>query len=84
MTSILRKLMTAIAVLVVGGSILGGTMALAGGSATPLASTASGSSAERLRVGTPTPSASVGSDDDDGTPDQGSGDFPFEGEVGSD
>ena len=58
MTSILRKLMTAIARVGGGRLVLGGTMALAGGSATPSASIASVVvervgivHAERLRVG---------------------------------
>jgi hypothetical protein len=79
MTSIMRKLLTVVALLVAGGLVIGGTMAFASGSSTPIASIASGSSTSSASGSEiPTPGASVGSDDDDGTPDQGPGDFPFE------
>ena len=69
MTSFLRKVMTGLALLVVGGLVIGGTMALASDQASTGAVVSSSSDSQ-------TPSI-AGSVDDDGTPDQGPGDFPY-------
>jgi hypothetical protein len=66
---IVRKVTAAVALLLVGGLVIGGTMAFAGDSPSPsasVASTASASSASEI--------PSIG--DDDGTADQGHGDVP--------
>ena len=76
MNSFLRKVMTGLALLVVGGLVIGGTMALASDQASTGAVVSSSSDSQ-------TPSI-AGSVDDDGTPDQGPGDFPFGDEVGDD
>jgi hypothetical protein len=68
---IVRKIMAVVALLLVGGLVIGGTMAIAGDSPSP--STAVGSTASASSAGeTPT----IG--DDDGTADQGHGDVPVE------
>lgn len=66
---IVRKVMAAVALLLVGGLVIGGTMAFAGDSPSPSASTASTASASSASE---TPA--IG--DDDGTADQGHGDVP--------
>lgn len=68
MTTIVRKVMTAVALLVVGGLVIGGTMAFAGGSPTPSAVVATSTSSA--------PGLS-----DDGTADQGPGDVPIDGGI---
>ena len=99
MTSFLRKVMTGLALLVVGGLVIGGTMALASDRRRP----APWCRARRTRRRRASPAACDDdgtpdqgpgdvpvngdqvSDDDDGTPDQGPGDFPFgDDEVGDD
>ena len=71
MTSFLRKVMTGLALLVVGGLVIGGTMALASNRSTGAAVSSSASQTARV--------------DDDGTADQGPGDVPFDDdEVGDD
>jgi hypothetical protein len=70
MTSFLRKVMTGLALLIVGGLVIGGTMALASDQASTGAVVSSSSDSQ-----TPSIADSV---DDDGTADQGPGDFPFE------
>jgi hypothetical protein len=62
MHGIVRKVMTAVTLLVVGGLVIGGAMAFAGDSPTPSATISS-------------PQVSVS---DDGTADQGPGDVPAE------
>ncbi len=74
MTEIVRKLMVALALLVVGGLVLGGTMAFAGGSPTPSAAVSSSSASD-----SPSQSVAPGTANDDGTPDQGPGDVPVVG-----
>ena len=92
MTSFLRKVMTGLALLVVAGLVIGGTMALASNRSTGAAVS---SSASRSADDDGTPDQGPGdvpvnaddqvADDDDGTPDQGPGDFPFDDdEVGDD
>ncbi|MET1010817.1 MAG: hypothetical protein ABWY83_00410, partial [Actinomycetota bacterium] len=66
---IVRKVMAAVALLLVGGLVIGGTMAFAGDSPSPSASATSTASASSASE-TPT----IG--DDDGTADQGPGDVP--------
>jgi len=89
MTSIVRKVMTAVALLVVGGLVIGGTMAFAGGSPTPSAVVATSTSsapglsddgtADQGPGDVPVNGGTIADDDDDdGTADQGPGDFPFE------
>lgn len=66
---IVRKVIAAVALLLVGGLVIGGTMAFAGDSPSPSASVASTASASSASE---TPA--IG--DDDGTADQGHGDVP--------
>ena len=68
MNSFFRKVMTGLALLVVGGLVIGGTMALASDQPSTGAVVSSSSDSQ-------TPSI-AGSVDDDGTPDQGPGDVP--------
>src|SRR5262245_34303887 len=98
MTSILRKVMTGVALLVVAGLVIGGTMALASnrspGAAVSTASTSQASVAgsgnddgtpDQGPGDVPVNGGNAVADDDDGTPDQGPGDFPFaDDEVGDD
>jgi hypothetical protein len=94
MTSFLRKLMTGIALLVVGGLVIGGTMALASNRSTG-DTVSSSASQTRSADDDGTPDQGPGdvpvngddqvADDDDGTPDQGPGDIPSDDdEVGDD
>ena len=94
MTSFLRKVMTGLALLAVGGLVIGGTMALASNRST--GATVSSSASQTASVDDDGP-ADQGpgdvpvnaddqvADDDDGTADQGPGDVPFDhDEVGDD
>jgi hypothetical protein len=69
MNGIVRTLMKSLALLVVGGLMLGGTIAFAGGSGTPSAVVSTSSASD-----SPTQSATPGVVNDDGTADQGPGD----------
>ena len=94
MTSFLRKVMTGLALLVVGGLVIGGTMALASNRSTGAAVSSSASqtasvdddgTADQGPGDVPVNADDQVADDDDGTPDQGPGDFPFDDdEVGDD
>ena len=74
MTELVRKLMKGLALLVVGGLVLGGTIAFAGGSPTPSAAVSTSSASDP-----PTESSAPGAYNDDGTADQGPGDVPVVG-----
>ena len=76
MTSFFRKVMTGLALLVVGGLVIGGTMALASDQASTGAVVSSSSDSQTPSIG--------GSVDDDGTADQGPGDVPVNGDQVSD
>ena len=87
MTSFLRKVMTGLALLVVGGLVIGGTMALASNRSTGVAVSSSASqtasvdddgTADQGPGDVPVNADDQVADDDDGTPDQGPGDFPFD------
>jgi large repetitive protein len=89
MTSFLRKVMTGLALLVVGGLVIGGTMALASNRSTGAAVSSSASqtagvdddgTADQGPGDVPVNADDQVADDDDGTPDQGPGDFPFDGD----
>ena len=72
MTSFFRKVMTGLALLVVGGLVIGGTMALASDQASTGVVVSSSSDSQTPSIG--------GSVDDDGTADQGPGDVPVNGD----
>jgi hypothetical protein len=74
MTEIVRKLMAGLALLVVGGLVLGGTIAFAGNSPSPSTAVSSSSASD-----SPSRSVAPGTANDDGTPDQGPGDVPVVG-----
>ena len=74
MTNFFRKVMTGLALLVVGGLVIGGTMALASDQASTGAVVSSSSDSQTPSIG--------GSVDDDGTADQGPGDVPVNGDAG--
>lgn len=69
MNGMVRTLIKGLALLVVGGLMLGGTIAFAGGSGTPSAVVSTSSASDP-----PTQSATPGVVNDDGTADQGPGD----------
>jgi hypothetical protein len=74
MNGMVRKLMKALALLVVGGLVLGGTIAFAVGSGTPSALLSTSSASD-----SPTQNANPVVANDDGTADQGPGDVPVVG-----